>query len=523
MSFDASSGAGWFAPPFKPILCNPAALSRTAVLAAAWGLLAVLLLFGGARHEPWFDEAQAWLIARDASPWKIVAHVARYEGTPALWHLLIWGLQRLGLAYAQLYLVSSACALTGAALVLFRSPFPIWIRMGIVFSYFFAYQYAVVARSYALDLLFVPLIATMYRSRHERPLIYGLVLGLTANANAHSFVLCIPLALEQAWSVLKGRRSPQSLSGPIVYAVLALAAAAQAWPPHDPDFNSAGGIQLMGARPVIILLEGLIDRSDIFSDPGPGLHIFLSGVILSLLVIVTTALLAKAARTATVPAAMFGGTFLFMLLVYSNYWHSGIFFLILVFTLWTCWCGLSRMSQSGQRWLRLGLGALLGVQVVCTGAAWSRDWTSDYSAARALAPVLERLQSDQPSLQIAAAGFKTFAVQPYLRSQPFANYEPGPAYYNWSLKSGVALWPSLGGWATLARSRRYDRLLLSTDNSTHDFVLAPFVAEAARDGYCVQRVFPGALIWKTRVVEPDAEVLFGRCSVQPPPSIRPRT
>jgi hypothetical protein len=46
---------------------------------------------------------------------------------------------------------------------------PFWLRGGIIFSYFIAYQYAVVARSYALDLLLIPLIAATFASRFNRP------------------------------------------------------------------------------------------------------------------------------------------------------------------------------------------------------------------------------------------------------------------------------------------------------------------------------------------------------------------
>ena len=38
-------------------------------------------------HEPWFDEAQAWLIARSASLYEILFEIPHYEGHPQMWHL----------------------------------------------------------------------------------------------------------------------------------------------------------------------------------------------------------------------------------------------------------------------------------------------------------------------------------------------------------------------------------------------------------------------------------------------------
>src|SRR5579871_6286134 len=42
-------------------------------------------------HEKWADEAQAWLIARDLNLKTIWFHELRYEGSPGLWHTILWG------------------------------------------------------------------------------------------------------------------------------------------------------------------------------------------------------------------------------------------------------------------------------------------------------------------------------------------------------------------------------------------------------------------------------------------------
>ena len=44
-----------------------------------------LALWMGINHEPFADEAQAYLIARDAGVQDILSSVSRTEGTPALW------------------------------------------------------------------------------------------------------------------------------------------------------------------------------------------------------------------------------------------------------------------------------------------------------------------------------------------------------------------------------------------------------------------------------------------------------
>src|SRR4051812_40575150 len=59
---------------------------------AAWCALVAWVL---PLHEPWFDEAQAWLIARDATLWEILGRMS-YEGSPPLWHLLLAPLAKAG-------------------------------------------------------------------------------------------------------------------------------------------------------------------------------------------------------------------------------------------------------------------------------------------------------------------------------------------------------------------------------------------------------------------------------------------
>ena len=43
----------------------------------------------GSHHEPWTDEAQSWIIARDASVQEILFNISSYEGTFPLWILTL--------------------------------------------------------------------------------------------------------------------------------------------------------------------------------------------------------------------------------------------------------------------------------------------------------------------------------------------------------------------------------------------------------------------------------------------------
>ena len=59
-------------------------------------VVSIAVIVGMSFHEPWFDEAQAWQIARSASLREILFEIPHYEGHPQLWHLiLLWAVIRL--------------------------------------------------------------------------------------------------------------------------------------------------------------------------------------------------------------------------------------------------------------------------------------------------------------------------------------------------------------------------------------------------------------------------------------------
>ena len=80
-------------------------------------------------HELWFDEAQAWQIAKTASLKKILFEVPHYEGHPQLWHLLLSIFAKNGFPYeATMRTITVTIASSASAILIFKSPFPKIIR-----------------------------------------------------------------------------------------------------------------------------------------------------------------------------------------------------------------------------------------------------------------------------------------------------------------------------------------------------------------------------------------------------------
>ena len=162
-------------------------------------------------HEKWADEAQAWLIARDLDLKTIWFHELRYEGSPGLWHTILWVAQHVFHArYDALGYIGMAGATAGVALLIFKAPFPRYIRWPLAFTYFMVYQYAVIARPYTLLPLLAFSAALLFKDL-EHPERMTIVLVLLANLSLHGTILAGCLGLVylmdayRAWGRLDAR------------------------------------------------------------------------------------------------------------------------------------------------------------------------------------------------------------------------------------------------------------------------------------------------------------------------------
>jgi len=149
-------------------------------------------------HEPWFDEVQAWQIAKAASLHDLLWVLPHYEGHPPFYHLLLIIPARLGLSgfwtlHILGFVISSLCAY----LVLFKSPFKPWVRCAIVFSYFFFYQYGVIVRPYHFILLLVILLAIIFPEKDKHPFKFTALLALLCTM--HLFGIMLAGGITAAW------------------------------------------------------------------------------------------------------------------------------------------------------------------------------------------------------------------------------------------------------------------------------------------------------------------------------------
>lgn len=252
------------APAPGPVLVEtpPRPTGRPATLPRSWtwvesailAVYAIVAALGIAWHEPWADETQAYLMARDNGWWHLMFHEIRYEGSPGLWHSFLWVLTRLHLGIAGMHWISGIVAAAGIYVLLRYSPFPLILRALLPLGFWVAYQDSVVARSYVLYAIMAFTVAAILRGASQQQLTrknlaaVAVLLGLIANISLHGFVVSFGFAAVAA--ILARRQSkrgrPVAVALPLgILCFFWLFAVATAAPPADVDFPAGRHIQMV--------------------------------------------------------------------------------------------------------------------------------------------------------------------------------------------------------------------------------------------------------------------------------------
>ena len=193
-------------------------------------------------HEPWFDEAQSWQIAKCASLRELLLVIPHYEGHPPLWWLILAVPAKLGVPYEiGLKTVGFIISITAATLMIFYSNLPRMLRLTLPFTYFFFYQYGVIVRPYGIMLLVMILLGKELARRNERPWRTAALLMLLCLTCAYGFLfaggiaICMVLEIlrEKGFRIFKEMFRDQRTRSLCALLLFALILAAQIFPRAD--------------------------------------------------------------------------------------------------------------------------------------------------------------------------------------------------------------------------------------------------------------------------------------------------
>jgi hypothetical protein len=219
---------------------------------APWLSLIVTVLFGyvqvmgHADHELWKDELHCYGVGRSAQGlMDLLTGERRYDGHPFLWYYLLHLGSRIHRGWMTLPVISTSVA-TLAAYLWFRfARVPRLLRLLVLASYYFVYEYGVLSRSYTLGMLFVFLFCALYHPLRIRYVPLGICLFFTAATSLYGTLIALVLALflfshDLRWlapdaSADRTRFAiPMSwISGIVVYGLGMLLVAVTTVPPSD--------------------------------------------------------------------------------------------------------------------------------------------------------------------------------------------------------------------------------------------------------------------------------------------------
>ena len=240
--------------------------SENVILALYAVLNIILTIF----HEPWYDEAESWLIARDASYFDILFVRPHYEGHPPLWHLILSVPAKLGAPYEpSIKLIQFIFAIIMVYLILFKSPFPKPVRLFLPFTYFFFYQYGVIARPYAMFCVAMFLTAMFWKERDDKPWRVMASMSLMCLSTAYGIVLAggmavvwvIKALINERLAFFKNRRRLTAWLGLLI---LALVLIGMIWPTSDAHAVSQREYLKVGSFPYQLFLFWLVIPAETF-------------------------------------------------------------------------------------------------------------------------------------------------------------------------------------------------------------------------------------------------------------------
>lgn len=471
----------------RPLSLPPWAL---AVLAGYVGLLAVLI----PRHEPWFDEAQAWLLARDASPLLLVTHLLRYEGNPGLWHFILMPFAKLGFPYITLNIIGGIFGALGVYVFLRYAPFPPIVKALVPFSYFIFFQYAVVSRSYVMAPLFLFLVAVTYRRRFTNvyPFIGALMLLALVSVHgmliAGSLVLLHLWELRERWSALDPATRRAHLKAIGAFVALGLVLTVILWPAAD-DATVKPGLNFDPVR-LRAIFVGVTNHALTENH-------FLSPIVF--LISLWWFWRRKVLLLYLVPATAF---LLFAAFKYFSPWHEGFAFLIWLFALWISFSNglpVGRIEERGRLLVTAAVLVVLGFHVSWAVNAFRYDFSSPYSGSRAVAAYIKANHLEHES--IYATSFHAISILPYFSHNIFNNYhdKQGPSY--WDLTTHNHSVQAIN----LVYDAQPDVIILGV-KFPDQYVFLHF--HNLFPGYRYIGVFPGEIYWKTGRLELDSFVMW---------------
>jgi len=395
-----------------------------------WLTLSGVVFFTVSRHEPWADEAQGWLLARDLGWFKLIFSELRYEGHPGLWHTLLWiAIHVFHMPYGLQGYFGATFAVAGLGFLIFYGPFPRPLRYLIASSFYLVYQYAAIARSYDLLPLLAFLAAYFFRRAPRNILAFSVVLCLLTHLEAHGAVIALALVvgfaikMRQRWPQLDLATKKQIVIGAAMFAVAWVLLLVILFPPRTLTVAASDASTFTVYQHFLKLLNGL--AGSIYGNNWIAFGVLLLACVWCALRKGLLILLIAVGCNAFIYGFLRG-----------TFQHQGLMLIALLSVLWSLWPTSTEVDEAARpffllhRALLTTLIAVFALQTFWSAIAISNDWRAAYSGAGETAAFLKAIGADKQGCN--GYNYWAVAVQPYFDHNIFGNYggPQAPAFFH---------------------------------------------------------------------------------------------
>jgi len=373
-------------------------------------------------HEPWFDEAQAWLIARDASFVQLVTSITHYEGHPPIWFLILMPFAKLGVPFELgLKIVNFSLVTVAMGIFIFKAPFPGIIRCTVPFTYFFFYQYGVISRPYSLMLLGFVLSALFFKERNEKPFRFITGLAIICSASVYGIIIAAGITVVWLWEIfatglylkefteITKSNTFYALLGLFIFTVLLLATVYPYSDVYAIDAVVQKRDQAVWLLYMLFVAPAEAVCAPVFSDISYSASLVsqIYGLVASCIINVTLFYFTKSYGRAALFVIPYLALVLFGGLIYFSPVHLGILTMFYMFLMWCC-LGQKRDTYANveiDKFFRyVGKGILvvgLGTSLYWSLTAAYNEVALNYGTGRETANYLKTHGLDQLKIMVA--------------------------------------------------------------------------------------------------------------------------
>lgn len=395
-------------------------------------IYAAVVFITGFHHEPWADEAQAWLLSRDYTYFDLITQKLKYDGHPFVWYFLLRTIILTKVApsssmYEYIFILPFFFSVIGVYLLLFKSKLPMIFKVMTPFTFYICYQYSVLARNHSLALPAMAVTAIIFKDRLKKPYLYAFLLLLLANISAYTFVISAMLLLFFLYDIFKSQKkfNIKNYIPPIIVSIGLLLTVLYINRPDDCTFIAKLDISKFSILDIFNILHRCY-----FNYKN-----FYSYIIELIAVISFYILLGKTFCKNKYQLCFFIALNTPLLVIinilYGNDWHLGYVILTLIMVIWilTEQNNFTEFKFNKNKLLYAFIIIIFSTQIFWTIKCCIFDFNNNYCASKQVARYIKEKNLDKD--EIKGLGFKTVAIQPYFEKNIFLNYV-GESNWGWS-------------------------------------------------------------------------------------------